>query len=80
MVPGERAVLTCSPAHAYGADGAPPSDWTALGDLARVVLLFDGRDEATLARARAAWKDAKAGGHDVTYWKEQPNGKFEKQG
>jgi DNA polymerase-3 subunit chi len=51
-----------------------------LGDLARVVLLFDGRDEATLARARAAWKDAKAGGHDVTYWKEQPNGKFEKQG
>ena len=24
MTPGERAVLTCSPAHAYGADGAPP--------------------------------------------------------
>ena len=60
--------------------GAMPSDWTVLGDLARVVLLFDGRDETALASARAAWKDAKAGGHDVTYWKEQPNGKFEKQG
>ena len=24
MLPGERAVLTCSPAHAYGASGAPP--------------------------------------------------------
>lgn len=60
--------------------GAMPSDWSGLGDLARVVLLFDGRDETALTSARAAWKDAKAGGHDVTYWKEQPNGKFEKQG
>ena len=60
--------------------GAMPSDWTVLGDLARVVLLLDGRDETMLASARAAWKDAKAGGHDVTYWKEQPNGKFEQQG
>lgn len=59
--------------------GAVPGDWTALKDLARVVLLFDGRDEAALAAARAAWKDAKAGGHDVTYWKETPSGKFEKQ-
>jgi DNA polymerase-3 subunit chi len=59
--------------------GAMPGDWTTLNDLARVVLLFDGRDEAALAAARAAWKDAKAGGHDVTYWKETPSGKFEKQ-
>jgi DNA polymerase-3 subunit chi len=60
--------------------GAMPSDWEQLNDLARVVLLFDGRDETALAGARAAWKDAKAGGHDVTYWKETPNGKFDKQG
>ena len=58
--------------------GAMPSDWEQLNDLARVVLLFDGRDESALAGARAAWKDAKAKGHDVTYWKET-NGKFEKQ-
>lgn len=59
--------------------GALPADWEGLGDLARVVLLFDGRDAEALAKARGAWKDAKAAGHDVTYWKESPSGKFEKQ-
>ena len=59
--------------------GALPSDWPGLSDLARVVLLFDGRDGDALAAARAAWKEAKAAGHDVTYWKETPSGKFEKQ-
>ena len=59
--------------------GARPGDWAALNDLARVVLLFDGRDAQALAAARAAWKDAKGAGHDVTYWKESPSGKFEKQ-
>ena len=59
--------------------GAQPADWSTLSDLARVVLLFDGRDAQALASARAAWKDAKTAGHDVTYWKETPNGKFEKQ-
>ena len=60
--------------------GALPSDWDSLRDLARVVLLFDGKDAEALAKARSAWKDAKTAGHDVTYWKETPSGKFEKQG
>jgi len=59
--------------------GALPEDWAGLSGLARVVLLFDGRNEEALAQARAAWKEAKAAGHDVTYWKETPAGKFEKQ-
>jgi len=61
--------------------GAQPSDWggTPLAELARIVLLFDGRDGRMLTAARAAWKEAKAAGHDVTYWKESPSGKFEKQ-
>jgi DNA polymerase-3 subunit chi len=59
--------------------GALPTDWAELKDLARVVLLFDGRDGEMLAGARTAWKDARAAGHDVTYWKESPSGKFEKQ-
>ena len=59
--------------------GAMPGDWKGLSGLARIVLLFDGRDEGALAQARAAWKEAKAAGHDVTYWKETPGGKFEKQ-
>ena len=60
--------------------GAAPGDWTGLSGLARVVLLFDGRNDEALAQARAAWKEAKTAGHDVTYWKETPGGKFEKQG
>jgi len=60
--------------------GAEPSDWASLSTLARVVMLFDGRDPSFVERARAAWKKAKDAGHDVTYWKEQPSGKFEKQG
>jgi len=59
--------------------GAAPGDWQSLSGLARVVLLFDGRDAEALAQARASWKEAKAAGHDVTYWKETPGGKFEKQ-
>ncbi len=60
--------------------GAEPPAWNAPNNLSRIVLMFDGRDEAALTRARAAWKDAKAAGHDATYWKEMPSGKFEKQG
>lgn len=62
--------------------GARPADWrnAGLSSLARVVMLFDGRDSTMLGIARAAWKDAKEAGHDVTYWKESASGKFEKQG
>jgi DNA polymerase-3 subunit chi len=42
--------------------------------------MFDGRDETARLNARAAWQEAKSAGHDVTYWKETPAGKFEKQG
>ncbi len=59
--------------------GANPTAWHAVNDLTRVVLMFDGRDAQMLGAARASWKDAKAAGHDVTYWKEMPSGKFEKQ-
>jgi DNA polymerase-3 subunit chi len=59
--------------------GANPLAWDTVNDLTRVVLMFDGRDAQMLGAARASWKDAKAAGHDVTYWKEMPSGKFEKQ-
>jgi DNA polymerase-3 subunit chi len=61
--------------------GADPLQWTGATAqaLTRIVLMFDGRDPEMLSRARAAWKDAKSAGHDVTYWKESPSGKFEKQ-
>ena len=61
--------------------GAEPPAWNGseVNALTRIVLMFDGRDADSLTRARAAWKEAKAAGHDATYWKEMPSGKFEKQ-
>ena len=44
------------------------------------IGLFDGRDPETLQAARTAWRNAKEASHDATYWKESPNGKWERQG
>jgi DNA polymerase-3 subunit chi len=62
--------------------GAMPANWSSplLAGLERIVLLFDGRDPETLDAARAGWRSAKEASHDTTYWKESPNGKWEKQG
>jgi DNA polymerase-3 subunit chi len=60
--------------------GALPRSWDELGDFARIVLMFDGGDGEMVSAARKAWKAAKDAGHDVTYWKENPSGRFEKQG
>ncbi len=61
--------------------GAPSPDWDAAATkaLTRIVLMFDGRDPGAVDGARAAWKAAKSAGHEVTYWKESPSGKWEKQ-
>lgn len=62
--------------------GMAPSDWMSMDVLAltRVVLIFDGRDPASVQTAREAWRGARAAGHAVTYWKENDAGKWEKQG
>ncbi|MDE2184016.1 MAG: DNA polymerase III subunit chi [Alphaproteobacteria bacterium] len=61
--------------------GAQPPAWDgAAKDFTRIVLMFDGHDPGAVEAARGAWKDAKAAGHEATYWKESPAGKWEKQG
>lgn len=45
-----------------------------LAAYARVFDLFDGNDEAAVAAARNRWRQAKAGGHAVTYWKQGASG------
>lgn len=62
--------------------GALAPDWNAaaIKALTRIVLMFDGRDPGAVDAARVAWKAAKTAGHEVTYWKESPSGKWEKQG
>ncbi len=45
----------------------------------RCFELFDGRDEAAVAAARARWKDYADAGHDLTYWRQGANGGWEKK-
>jgi DNA polymerase-3 subunit chi len=62
------------------AGGAVVSDWTqSAASFDRIVMLFEGRDPEALASARDAWKRARGAGLDVTYWKENAAGKWEKQ-
>lgn len=63
------------------AGGAWPPGWNApsLQPFTRIVVLFDGRDAEAVGAARAAWKDAKSCGFEVTYWKESSTGKWERQ-
>jgi DNA polymerase-3 subunit chi len=49
------------------------------GDYERIVLLFDGNDPDAVARAREAWKGVKARGLVATYWRQNPDGRWEKQ-
>jgi DNA polymerase-3 subunit chi len=49
-----------------------------LDGFARIVYLFDGRDEDAKAQARADWKKAKDAGIAVTYWRQNDAGQWEK--
>jgi DNA polymerase III subunit chi len=41
--------------------------------LTRAAILFDGRDEAAVAVARTDWKRLKAEGHEISYWQQDEN-------
>lgn len=56
-------------------DGALPGE---LADYQRAVLIFDGRDEDAVAAARAQWQALKAAGHAPSYWRQTPEGRWEK--
>jgi DNA polymerase III subunit chi len=45
----------------------------------RIVLLFDGEDPEAVEMARTRWNEAKAGGAEVTYWKANEDGRWERQ-
>lgn len=45
----------------------------------RLVLMFDGHDQAQLEAARAEWKRLKAEGHTLTYWQQTQQGRWEKK-
>ncbi|MEM1193295.1 MAG: DNA polymerase III subunit chi [Pseudomonadota bacterium] len=60
-----------------GADIAPD----AFSAFARIVVIFDGRVQETLDRARAYWKTIKAiePPLDLTYWQQGDGGRWEKK-
>ena len=47
-------------------------------DFEQAILLFDGRDEEALKRARADWARLKAEGRDISYWREGEEGGWER--
>jgi DNA polymerase-3 subunit chi len=57
-------------------DGALPDEVEGYD---RVVLLFDGNDEDAVEAARVRWKALKAAGHDLTYWQQSDEGRWEKK-
>jgi DNA polymerase-3 subunit chi len=55
-------------------DGAPlPAD---LSPYERLVLIFDGNDDDLVARAREQWMQAKAQGHEASYWQPDESGRW----
>jgi DNA polymerase III subunit chi len=79
----QPVALTASTANPNGGqalflvEGAEP---TALEGYARVCVVFDGRDEASLAQARVHWRAVKASGAQAVYWKQTASGGWEKKG
>ena len=45
----------------------------------RLVLVFDGADPDSVAAARAAWKDCKSRGFEVTYWQPDVRGRWQRR-
>ncbi len=50
-----------------------------LAEYERCAVLFDGNDETALAAARAQWAGLKDAGHDLTYWQQNDEGRWEKK-
>jgi DNA polymerase-3 subunit chi len=60
------------------AEGAPlPRDTEGYE---RIALMFDGNDEDAVAKAREAWREVRQRGLAATYWRQDEQGRWEKQG
>src|SRR5271169_3614475 len=77
-------VLTASDENPNGAtvrflvDGANMAESTA--GYERIVMLFDGDDPDAVETARTRWTEAKAAGAEVTYWRADERGRWQRQG
>jgi DNA polymerase III subunit chi len=57
-------------------DRAVPRD---VGGYDRIVYLFSGHDPDAVAEARVAWKALSTPDNAVTYWQQDPNGRWVKK-
>ena len=62
---------------AFFIDGTTRED---LSSFERAVYLFDGNDDEAVQQARICFKTAKEHGHQVTYWRQDEQGKWVKKG
>jgi len=58
-------------------DGAA---WSDLNGVARLFVLFDGRDQDRVSHARQQWRVAKEAGLLPTYWRQGEDGRWAKNG
>ena len=78
----QPVLLTGSSGNANGAEirfltgraAAPDGD-----PYQRLVFMFDGLDPSQVEHARAEWKRLKAAGHQLTYWQQTADGRWEKK-
>jgi DNA polymerase III subunit chi len=83
-VGGQPIVLTAGEENPNGAavrflvDGADLAENTS--GYERIVMLFDGDDPDAVEAARARWSKAKAEGAEVTYWRADESGRWQRQG
>jgi DNA polymerase-3 subunit chi len=57
-------------------DGAEPGD---LSGYKRAVFMFDGFSAEAVDAARQNWKRFKGEGHDLSYWQQNRDGRWEKK-
>lgn len=55
-------------------DGAAVGE---IGGLTRAVIMFDGNDQQAVDAARDGWKRFKAAGHEVSYWQQDEQGRWQ---
>ncbi|HYC98645.1 DNA polymerase III subunit chi [Brevundimonas sp.] len=74
-------LLTDSTENPNGAQALFILDDAELGDTKgfdRCFIIFDGRNDTALAAARVRWKTLKDAGANLAYWKQSPEGRWEK--
>ena len=54
------------------------SDMSLTEEFERCFIIFDGRDETALHKARERWKTLTGQGADLAYWKQSDEGRWEK--